>query len=253
VGIRRCQLDAALLEAARAESNVEIRTGTPVSRPLPNGVIAADQEFRAPLVIAADGANSLIRHKLGWDSSGPARRFGIRRHYRANTPPEPWVDVFLAPDCETYATHLPGNEILVATLGNSRCELPAAFRNLEPLDAPLGAAPLSVRASRRFDSGIVLLGDAAGSCDPITGGGISQALLSSELLAKHLATEFPPTMETLARFDSARERMLLSYRRLTSGVLALAARPKLFDPVLSVLNHSPALFSRLLAMAGGTA
>ncbi len=209
-----------------AEPNVEVLTNTPVDAPLLKGigVIAGDQEFHAPLVVAADGANSLLRHKLGWDDSRPSRRFGIRRHYRANGPAEPWVDVYLAPDRETYVTHLPDREILVATLGDSRCELPQGLRDLEPLDVPLGAAPLSVRANRRFALGCVLLGDAAGSCDPITGGGISQALLSSELLAQHLAINFPPSIETLAAFDRARERMLAGYRWLTAGVLALAAR-----------------------------
>ncbi len=258
IGVRRSRLDTALLEAARAERNVEILTNTPVDAPLRKGsavvgLIAGGRDFRAPLIVVADGANSRLRHKLGWDASGPSRRFGIRRHYRATAPAEPWVEVYLAPGCETYVTHLPDREVLVATLGDSRCPVRPEFRDLEPLDAPLGAAPLSVRASRRFDTGCVLLGDAAGSCDPITGGGISQALLSSELLAQRLAVEFPPSIETLANFDCARERMLLSYRRLTSGVLALAARPRLFDPVLAVLNHSPALFSRLLAVAGGTA
>jgi menaquinone-9 beta-reductase len=258
MGVRRSRLDAALLDVARAERNVEVRTNTPVDALLHRGntvigIRADEQEFHAPLIVAADGANSNLRHKLGWDASRPSRRFGLRRHYRANAAAEPWVDVHLTPECETYVTRLPDRELLVATLGNSRCPLPPQFRDLDPIDEPLGASPLAVRASRRFDRGIVLMGDAAGSCDPITGGGISQALLSSELLAQHLATEFPPSLETLAKFDAARERMLLGYRGLTWGVLALAARPRLFAPVVSVLKHSPTLFSRLLAVAGGAA
>jgi menaquinone-9 beta-reductase len=121
------------------------------------------------------------------------------------------------------------------------------------VDEPLGAAPLTVRARQRVGGGCVLLGDAAGSCDPITGGGISQALLSSEILAEHLANAFPPTAEALAAFDSAREKMLAGYRRLTAGVLALAARPRLLRPALTLLDRSPALFTRLLSIAGGAA
>jgi 2-polyprenyl-6-methoxyphenol hydroxylase-like FAD-dependent oxidoreductase len=91
----------------------------------------------------------------------------------------------------------------------------------------------------------VLLGDAAGNCDPITGGGITQALLSAQLLCTHI--------DSLQEFDRAREAMLASYRRLTAGVLALADHPSLLRPALSVLHHTPWLFSRLLAAAGGTA
>ena len=258
IGVRRARLDTALLEAARAERNVEIQTGVAVDAPVLRGsaiigVAAGDRKFRAPLLVAADGANSRLRHKLGWDDPRPSRRFGVRRHYRALAPAEPWVDVYLGHGCETYVTRLPDREILIGTLGNSRCPLPAEFRDLEPIDTLRGAAPLAVRARRRFSDGCVLLGDAAGSCDPITGGGISQALLASELLAQHLATDFPPSIETLARFDQARERMLTNYRRLTSGLLAITTRPRLFDPVLTILNYSPALFSRLMAVAGGTA
>jgi flavin-dependent dehydrogenase len=258
LGIRRSLLDLTLLEAARAQPNVEVRTGLPVDAPLTSGdricgVSAGGVAHHAALLVAADGANSLLRHKLGWDASRATRRFGIRRHYRAPAGVEPWVDVYLEAGHETYAAPLPNQELLIATLGDSKSDLPEPLRHLEPLDAPLGAAPLVVRARQRYGPGCVLIGDAAGNCDPITGGGISQALLSSELLAAHLAPAFPPALETLAAFDTARERMLAGYRRLTSGVLALAERPRLFAPALALLDRSPRLFSRLLAVAGGAA
>jgi flavin-dependent dehydrogenase len=212
-----------------------------------NGVVGVrthEQEYRARLTVAADGANSRMRHKLGWDASRRSRRHAVLQHFRLAEPAPDWVDVHLAQGQETYVTPLPENELLVASLGD-HAALPADFARLEPIGPSLGAAPLSVRASRRFAPGCVLLGDAAGNCDPITGGGMSQALLSAELLTQHI--------DSLEAFDRARESMLANYRRLTAGVLALANHPALLRPALSVLSHTPRLFSRLLAVAGGTA
>jgi flavin-dependent dehydrogenase len=256
LAIRRSCFDTLLLNAASAENNVDVRTGEVVDAPIfengaVTGVIARGHAHKASLVVAADGVNSPLRQKLGWGTARASRRFGVRRHYRASGPTEPWVDIFLGEGSETYVTPLPGQEIGIATLGDHRGELPPSLRDLEPIDAPLGAAPLTVRPTRRFAPGCVLLGDAAGSCDPITGGGISQALLSSELLARHLARRFPADLQTLAEFDRARERMLAKYRWLASGVLALIARPHLIRPSLAVLDQWPSLFTRLLAMAGG--
>jgi 2-polyprenyl-6-methoxyphenol hydroxylase-like FAD-dependent oxidoreductase len=242
-------LDAALLDTARREPNVTVLTGIHVEAPLFAadrivGVRANGQEYRAKLTVAADGANSILRHKLGWDASKPSRRHALLQHYRIAQPASQWVEVHLSPNQETYVTPLLNNEILVATLGETSTR-PAAFAHLEPIGPPRGAAPLTVRASRRFAPGCVLLGDAAGNCDPITGGGMSQALLSAELLVEHL--------DSLEAFDHAREAMLANYRRLTAGVLTLANHPALLRPALSILGHAPGLFSRLLAVAGGTA
>ena len=245
LGIRRWHLDAALFETARAWARVH--TGVLVEAPLVEGgrvvgVLAGGQEFRARLTVAADGANSVLRHKLRWDASKPMRRYGLRRHYRGSA--SEWVEVYLSDEQETYLTPLPDGEVLVASLGES----PSCVNEFEPIDAPMGASPLTVRASRRVMDGCVLLGDAAGNCDPITGSGMSQALLSAELLAAYIQRG-----ETLEAFDRAREAMLTNYRRLTAGVLALRNHPALIRPALTTLHHAPWLFSRLLGIAGGHA
>jgi flavin-dependent dehydrogenase len=245
LGIRRFHLDAALFKAASAL--VPVHTGVLVEAPLVEngrvvGVRGDGREFRARLTVAADGANSVLRHKLGWDASKPSRRYGLRRHYRGTA--NEWVEAYLSEDQETYITPLPNGEVLVASLGES----PSCVSHLEPIDQPMGAAPLTVRASRRVMDGCVLLGDAAGNCDPITGSGMSQALLSAELFASYIDRG-----ASLEAFDRARERMLTSYRRLTASVLALRTRPALIGPSLTALHHAPWLFSRLLGIAGGNA
>jgi flavin-dependent dehydrogenase len=256
LGVRRRHLDDALVRASEA-AGARVLTGIPVEGPIvENGAVtglrAGGTEFRARLTVAADGANSLLRHKLGWDATPPPRRFGVSRHFRLARQLDS-VHVFLELDREVYVTPLPDDEVLVAVLratsenGGSRFPERIGLDLLEgaePVGPVLGAAPLTVRARQRWGPGCVLLGDAAGNCDPITGGGISQALLAAELLACNLTD--------LRAFDRARERMLCQYRRLTAATLALARHPLLIPPALSILDTWPGLFSNLLGIAGGT-
>jgi flavin-dependent dehydrogenase len=264
-GIRRSVLDAALLDAARAEPNVEILLGASVESLIEAngrvlGVRAAapgtePQSFPAEFTVAADGANSAIRHKMGWERQEAkrhsSRRHAIRRHYQLDAPREPWVDVYLEREQETYVTPLAANQALVAALGEKRPAIPVEWDRHPAVDTIGGASPLTVRASQRVCDGLVLLGDAAGNCDPITGGGMAQAMLSAELLANYLQRDFPPRLQRLQAFDAAREAMLANYRRLTAGVLALSRHPHWIPPTLAALHHAPGLFSHLLGMAGG--
>jgi flavin-dependent dehydrogenase len=97
----------------------------------------------------------------------------------------------------------------------------------------------------------VLLGDAAGFSDPITGGGMTQALLSAELLAQHIARRTPAAEDWLTEFDREREKLLRDYRRLTALMLWLAERPVLLGLALETMHRLPRLFSHLLGVAGG--
>ena len=104
----------------------------------------------------------------------------------------PWVDIFLGAAHEFYVTPLPAGEVLVALLAEAGAVSPplepifdrwrcgaAALRELLEGAEPISDAARHAAGRRRapgFAPGAVLLGDAAGFLDPITGGGIAQAL-----------------------------------------------------------------------------
>jgi len=96
-----------------------------------------------------------------------------------------------------------------------------------------------------------LLGDAAGFLDPITGGGMSQTLMTAELLAEYLAERLGTDERWLQDFERERQRMLRDYRILTRMVLCLADYPRLAERLLSALRVSPSLFSHLVGVSGG--
>jgi flavin-dependent dehydrogenase len=234
------------------------------------GVLVDGSVVRAALVVAADGAHSRFRHRLGLNVPVPRSRVGARRHYRlAGREAPPWVDVFLGPSHEFYVTPLPGGEVLVAllveadaiqppleTLFDRWRQSPPALREL--LDgaeaiSPLQATPLAATARRGFAPGVVLLGDAAGFIDPITGGGMAQALVTSDRLARFIIERGEAQTEAwLPAFERERTSLLRDYRLLTRGVLALSRRPLLARAALTGLSWTPTLFSHLVGVSAGT-
>ena len=275
-GQRRQHLDQVLFATAAATPGVMAYTNARVEAPILErgrvvGLRVAGEDHYAPLTVAADGAHSRLRGHLGLDSTKPKnRRVGLRAHFRlapAVSQP-PWVEVFLDRDAELYVTPLPNREVLVAAL-TTRAVLSGgaagAFQRLiwaqpvlraklagaEQITAFKGMAPLTTSARAGVVAGAALLGDAAGFVDPITGGGITQALLTAELLARRLCRERPGDMAWLMAYDQARTALLRDYHRLNRIVLGLGGHPHLARAALRLLCRTPGLFSHLLGAATG--
>ncbi len=274
-GIRRRDLDRTLAQRAATAPGVAFHTGVRVDGPLLErgrvaGLVVEGEPRRAKLVVAADGAQSRLRHALGLDKPLRRKRVGMRAHFRLapGQPATPWVEVFLGRGYELYVTPLPRGELLVATLAEAhvlhgRVEdlyhrwrqaqhaLATRLEGAEQVSELIATSPLSARARRRILPSFVLLGDAAGFADPITGGGMTQALVTAELLAQHMARAFDAKDAWLAAFDREREAWLRDYRRLTAMILWLSRHPSLIGPSLAVVRRTPGFFSHLLGVSGG--
>ena len=275
-GQRRLVLDQRLFDAAASTPGVCAHTAATVEAPLieqdrVTGVRVHGESRRAPLVVAADGARSRLRHRLHLDVPVPHSRVGARRHYRLapGQVADSWVDIFLGRHHEFYVTPLPGHEVLVALLAEAgavsapleplfdrwRDEMPRLRQLLDGAQpvSELLATPLAARTRAGYVPGAVLLGDAAGFLDPITGGGIAQALVTSESLAGFIAANLGRKPEAwLPAFERERRALLRDYRLLTSAVLGLARRPWLARAALGGLSYVPAVFSHLVGVSGGT-
>lgn len=274
-GQRRKHLDQVLFQAAATTAGVVAHVGTRVDRPLSEngrvvGVVVEGKPRRAKLVVAADGMNSRIRHLLGLDTPMRRKRFAARMHFRLADRNEQasWVDVFMAPGYELYVTPLPDRQILVAGLADSGvlsepiektfvrwCSaqplLAARLDEAEQVTSLQCIAPLAGRARCGVMPGVILLGDAACFLDPITGGGMAQALVTAQLLASYMPHGVGNHDHWIWSFERERQALLWDYRLLTQSVLWLASRPKFGAKVLSLLRISPALFSHLIGVAGG--
>ncbi len=275
-GQRRYHLDRVLFEAAAATPGVMVHTHARVEAPLVRhgrvvGLRVAGNEHMAPLVVAADGAHSRLRHQLGLDGR-PARhpRVGLRAHFRL--PPgvtqPPWVEIFLGNQSELYVTPLPQSEVLVAGLFarkqlttrpadllqcliEAQPVLRARLMGAQRITAVKGMAPLTIKARAGVVPDAVLLGDAAGFVDPITGGGMTQALQTAELLAAYLCAAQFADDHWLSAYDQARARLLRDYELLNRILLLLARHSALARATVRLLDQAPWLFAHLLGVAAG--
>ena len=273
---RRAVLDRVLFEAAAATPGVTARTGARVEAPLVEhgrvaGLVVDGAPRRARLTVAADGVHSRLRHALGLDRAPRRHRVGMRAHFRLATGVEiePWVDVLVGADHELYVTALPEGEMLVAALAdrstlrgpaeptyeawcNAQPFLAARLRGATRLTPLLGRSPLVARARRGWAPGLVLLGDAAGSLDPITGGGMTHALESAELLADYAPRAIDEGDSVLAEFDRRRRALHADCAMLTGGLLWLSRHPRWIGAALAGLRARPAVLSHLVGVAAGT-
>ncbi len=256
LGIRRTDLHAALATAAAA-AGVHLHWHAPLESATGTVLTAGGLSFAARYMVAADGLHSPIRSRLGLDGrSVRRRRYGIRRHYAM----PPWTDhveVHWGDGAEAYVTPVGHGLVGVALLWGAGGEgFDALLRRFPALAARLagapaasrdrGAGPLGQRARRVVRGRWLLLGDAAGSVDPITGEGLSLAFRHAEALARALARDRP------GEYARAHRRMAAGPRLDAGVVLALARRPRLRRRVLAALAGEPALFRRLLARAAGS-
>jgi flavin-dependent dehydrogenase len=203
--------------------------------------------------------------------SGQAR-YGLRRHYRT----APWTDlveVHWSAQAEAYVTpvadDLVGIGLLFAKtfrggpledatrreaqrggrIGSGRDfdamlgAFPALLARLggaAPASAVRGAGPLRQDVRRRVYGRVLLVGDASGYLDALTGEGIGVGLAQAEALARCLAAGRP------ADYERAWRRVSGPAWRLTGGLLWSRNRPLLAPRIVPAATHLPWLFSTLV-------
>ncbi len=275
-GLRRRHLDGLLFQTAAETPGVRTYTNARVERPIYElgrfaGVVVNGEARRARLTVAADGAHSRMRRHLEGHSGKSRKRMGIRVHYRLALGQQQtrWVDVLLRRGYELYVTPLPDGEALIAALADAGWRSEPIHRTfqrwilVEPVLAKLldGAEQISEPMCATWCTndlfapnmpGLVLLGDAAGTIDPISGGGMTHALLTAELLAEHMQNGFNDGVEWMSHFERERRNLLGDFRRLTSLLLWLAEHPSVASGLLSATGKLPIALSYFAGIAGGT-
>ncbi|MEV4558554.1 NAD(P)/FAD-dependent oxidoreductase [Kitasatospora sp. NPDC049285] len=245
LGVRRTALHAAL--AARAEELGVRRLPHRVDdlRVTERAVTAGG--WTARYAVAADGLHSPVRRALGLhrpaDGDRPAR-YGQRRHY----PVRPWTDlveVYWSARAEAYVTPVGEESVGVAVLSSERLPFDRQLSRFPALLERLGAAvggpvrgagPLRQTAGARVSGRVLLVGDAAGYLDALTGEGIAVALASAEAAVRCLAADRP------AAYEHAWRRASRDYRLLTSALLAARHRPWLVPHLVPLAAALPPVF-----------
>ncbi|GAA3113144.1 NAD(P)/FAD-dependent oxidoreductase [Planomonospora alba] len=243
LGVRRTELHAALARRA-AELGVRTVPGRVTSlRQWDGGVEAAG--MRARWLVAADGLHSPVRALLGLDlPGGGPRRYGLRRHY-AVAPWTDYVEVHWAAGGEAYVTPVGEDLVGVVVLTSRRGgyaerlrEFPALLARLDrPATTPVrGAGPMRRRVRSRVAGRVLLVGDAAGYTDALTGEGISLALLSARALVDCLRAGDPRA------YEGAWARLSRRHRVLTGALLAVRRHRAAARLIVPAAQRMPALF-----------
>jgi flavin-dependent dehydrogenase len=197
-------------------------------------------------------------------------RYGLRKHYRI----PPWTDlveVYWSASAEAYVTPVAPDTVGVALLfakpsraaasagngsgdalgtdGDYAGRLAAFPSLLERLgDAPpasevRGAGPLRHDVARRVYGRVLLVGDASGYLDALTGEGIGVGLAQADALAHCLAADRPE------EYERAWRRVSAPAWRFTAGVLWSRNQPLLGPRIVPTAQRLPWLLSALVNYA----
>lgn len=245
-GVRRTTLHAAL--AARAgELGVTGLTGR-VGDVVPHEDHVEAAGLRARWLVAADGLHSPLRRRLGLDRPPPGpSRFGLRRHFQV----APWsdvVEVHWAPEAEAYVTPVAPDQVGVALLGRAGhgfdetlASMPSLVTRLAgaPAVTPVrGAGPLRQRASQRCRGRVLLVGDAAGYVDALTGEGLTTGLATAQAAVDAIRSG------RIELYDAAWRAATRRYRWMTATLLAATGRPLVRRSIVPAAVGAPWLFAR---------
>lgn len=259
LGIRRTVLHAAM--RARVDA-----VGVPVVQGRVSDLVLSEERVvgagvEARYALVCDGLHSPTRRALGLTRPGRwPRRYGLRRHY-AVAPWSDFVEVHWADDAEAYVTPVDDGLVGVAILYGDAARtaagdgapferllarFPALVERLGvPVTAARGAGPFSVGAAARVHGRALLVGDAAGYLDPLTGEGIKLGVLGAVAAVDALAAGRPEAWEAAWR------RLYRPYALATGGLL-LATRPRWARRwLVPVLRAAPGLMTRVIGVIGG--
>jgi flavin-dependent dehydrogenase len=260
LSVARYELDAALLELARA-NGVEVREGCRVVAATSDhgritGVRLADgTEHSARVVIGADGMHSVVARV-----AGPARtvrwprRLGLVTHYDGVEWPEPYGQMWVGQRGYVGVAPLDDRGLLsvglVGTLGSTRFdqalasypELAARLGRGQRVEPVIGIGPLARRVRRVCGPGYLLVGDAAGFFDPFTGEGIFRALRGAQLAVVSICEG--------RDYASLRQHAFGAKERLTMIIQVFVQHPPLLELALRRLHERPAAARRLGNMLG---
>jgi flavin-dependent dehydrogenase len=244
LGVRRTALHAALRDRA---DELGVRT-------IAHRVEAVDQDatgvtaagIRASWLLAADGLHSTVARVTGLHRGTPQarRRYGLRRHYAV----EPWsdlIEVHWTPLGELYVTPTADGMVGLALLSRrgvrfedalAACpELAARVCDRDPVTELRGAGPFRQMTRARTRGRVLLVGDASGYVDALTGEGIRIGVAQARAAVDAVLAG------DAERYERAWSDVTRDFRRLTGTLVRLATSPAR-RVIVPVAHAAPGIF-----------
>jgi geranylgeranyl reductase family protein len=256
---QRRRLDTHLLEQAEA-AGADVRDGARVEEiePVPTGVTVrvAGESVHADVVVGADGANGIVARAIGVDDSivrgvaleGNASWDGFNPdRYRGTAV----IELGVVPG--GYGWVFPKGDHVNVGVGGWGSEGPRLREHLADLVRAHGVAideltdvkghrlPMRRLGTRAAGGRVLLVGDAAGLVDPLSGDGIYEAFASAELaaeaiLAGDLAAYERSLADALDRHAAASWAAKRAMDRSAATCFWVARSPGVFRVVAGLLG-----------------
>ncbi|MEO6018966.1 MAG: NAD(P)/FAD-dependent oxidoreductase [Knoellia sp.] len=243
LGVRRTELHAALRERVRAAGVRVVEARVTHLEDRGDHVLVDGEQVRH--VVAADGLHSSVRRLMGLDAPrSSSRRFGQRVHIQC----APWtslVEVHWARCGEVYLTPVGPDEIGVAVLSAQRrpfdellAEFPLVRERIagHARSAVRGAGPLRQRSRRRVQGRVLLVGDAAGYVDALTGEGLAVGMAQAAAAVDAIVVGDPTA------YEQAWRRIRRRHDALTLGLVTATRVPVLRRALVPAARVAPAAF-----------
>lgn len=278
--VERARFDSALLEAAAA-AGADVRTGVAfeaIEALGPTGGAVRvrttggrTERIRIHRLVGADGLHSRVRAALDLDRPARLRKVGISMHVEApdgglGLDPA-WGRLRLDPAATLGLSALdPAGDrwtlVHVTRLGGRRTpavprtaaallEIATAhvpeLRRAVAVGEPRGSGPYDRPVRRPWTPGAILVGDAAGYYDPVTGQGIGRAIGSARLAADALLAG--GSARDLARYAARLRAARRGGVWVQRAIDAVTSRPALLERTLPPLEAA-GLLGRLIEVTG---
>jgi flavin-dependent dehydrogenase len=268
LGVRRTTLHTALMSRLDSLDIPVLHTRVgPITQ---NTTTVTAAGLTAHYLAAADGLHSPIRRQLAL-TTHPAEasipRFGslrsfhaahgapgaVRRGLRQHFAAAPWTDlveVYWSRLGEAYVTPVADDLVGVAVLTSARGtfashldafpQLKRRLQGAEPAGTVMGAGPLRQRVRARTAGRVLLVGDAAGYVDALTGEGIAVALRTSAELVDCLRADRPQD------YEAAWRRVSWECRLLTASLLWARNNPHLAPRIVPAAARLPGVYRTIV-------
>ena len=227
-GVRRTTLHAAL--SWRAEELGVVRRCAKVDQLEQTADEVTVAGTTARYLLACDGLHSTVARLVGLALPAPrrSRRYGIRQHYEL----KPWgdtVEIHYSRRAEIYITPIAANAVGVAMLGAQHTDFDAAIADIPDLAARLegarllssrrGAGPFRQRTRARTAGRVLLVGDASGYVDAITGEGLRLGFAQALSAVGCVVAKDPH------RYEREWTRITRDFRVTTTALVRFATSP----------------------------
>lgn len=261
--VPRTLFDARLVDAAVARGAVLRRQTVRSVAVLPDRVVL-DGDTAARAVVGADGANGVVRRRLGLAGQPEdATALAVRGYRRDDAEVPEQVIVMDGRGWPAYAWSFAAGDgtanvgfgmllpRLRATGRGGRAELHGRLAELLPGAEPERLVshhlPLSSSRPRQPDGRVLLAGDAASLVNPLTGEGIFYALLSGRLAGLAAVTAADPG----AAYRAALRRELGRHLRHTTALARATSSAAVVDAGVAAAGRSPGAFDALVEVGLG--